>query len=103
MPGQDNSVCPVCPSEAEIACGDSNDDADDKPAWPLDGRDGVSVRLVRHGRRIDPDRRAAHPDAAAVGDGAARDHADGVQWLARLSLAPPHLIAGGWRVSDRMR
>jgi hypothetical protein len=28
--------------------GDSNDAADDKPAWPPDGRDGVSVRPVRH-------------------------------------------------------
>ena len=36
---------------------------------------------------IDPDRRAADDPAAAVGDGAARDHADGVERLARLSVA----------------
>ena len=49
-----------------------------------DGRDSVSVGAVRHGRRADPDRRAADPDAAADGDGAACDHADGLERLARF-------------------
>ena len=58
MPGQDNSVCPRR-QQGQNGCGDSNDAADDSRAWPADGRDSVSVRAVRHGRRPDPDRRAA--------------------------------------------
>ena len=44
-----------------------------------------------------------NPDAAAVGDGAACDHADGVEWLARLAVAQPHQMAAGRDLSDRMR
>src|SRR4029453_11709991 len=68
---------------------------DRSPRCP-DGRDGLPVGSVRHGRRHDPDRRAADADAAADRNGAARDYADGFQWLARLSVAggDPHAGRG---------
>ncbi len=83
--------------------GDSHDAADDCSPWPADGRDRVPVRPVRHGRRADPDRGAADPDAAAVGDGAACDHADGVERLARAAVARTHQVASGLDLPDRMR
>src|SRR5437879_13116682 len=81
----------------------SRDAVDDRSPWCVDGRDSVSVGPVRHGRRDDPDRRAVDADAAAHRDGAACDHADGLERLARLSVAGAYPLAAGVRLSDRLR
>src|SRR6266702_4656983 len=103
MPGQDNSVCAGSPSAAVISTENSNDAAFDRSPWLVDGRDRVPVGPVRHGRWADPDRRAARVDAAADGDGAACDHADGLERLARFSLARAYPLAAGRGLSDRLR
>src|SRR4029077_16371125 len=86
----------------DFARGEQNDAVDDGCAGSVDGRDIVPVRPVRHGRGADPDRRAFDPDAAADGDGAARDYADGLEWLARLPVATPYPMAAGCGLPDRM-
>ena len=63
----------------------------------------VPVGAVRHGGRADPDRRAAGHPAVAVGDGAARDHADGLQRLARAAVAGAYPLAAGDDLPDRLR
>src|SRR5437588_1705836 len=86
-----------------VCAGDSRDAVDDCSPWCVDGRDSVPVGPVRHGRRDDPDRCAVDADAAAISDGAACDHADGVERLARLSVAGAYPLAAGVRLSDRLR
>src|SRR5882757_7225033 len=83
--------------------GESNDAAFDRSPGLADGRDRLPVGAVRHGRRDDPDRGAAGADATADGDGAARDHADGLERLACVSVARAYPLAAGIRVSDRLR
>src|SRR6266478_3756292 len=103
MPGQDNSVCAEGTGKAEISAEILNDAADDRRARAVDGRDRVPVGPVRHGRRTDPDRRVADPDAAADCDGAACDYADGLERLARGAVAGAYPLAAGLRLSDRLR
>src|SRR5262245_31478551 len=103
MPGQDNSVCPAATSKALIAAEIRHDAASDRRAWNSDGRDRLPVGPVRHGRRADPDRRALDHPAAAVGDGAARHHADGLERLARLPVARAYPLAAGHDLHDRLR
>ena len=62
----------------------------------LSGLFGMAGGLILIGVLLD------HP-AAAVGDGAARDHADGLERLARLSVARAYPLAAGVRLSDRLR
>src|ERR1700747_1638447 len=81
-------------------CGDS---ADDDRAWRADGRNRLPVRPVRHGGRDDLDWCAVDVDAAAERDGAARDHADGIERLARLFVARAYPLATGVCLSDRLR
>src|ERR1043165_9050314 len=95
MPGQDNSVCPAATSKALMASEIRHDAASDRRAWNSDGRDRLSVGPVRHGRRADLDRRALDHPAAAVGDGVARHHADGLEWLARFPVAGAYPLATG--------
>src|SRR6185437_8382147 len=81
----------------------SCDAVDDCRARSADGCDRVPVGPVRHGRRADPDRRAVGADAAADRDGAARDHADGLERLARLPVAGAYPLAAGVGLPDRLR
>jgi hypothetical protein len=80
-----------------------NDAADDRRARAVDGRDRVPVGPVRHGWRADPDRRAVDPDATADRDGAACDHADGLERLARGSMAGACPLVARLSLSDRLR
>jgi len=102
MPGQDNSVCEGDTSKARNSLGGArgeNDVACDRSPWPLDGRDRVPVGpcfgmaggLILIGVPADP-------DAAADGDGAARDHADGLERLARAAVACAYPLAAGVRL-----
>src|SRR5262245_32652633 len=102
MPGQDNSVCPAATSKALIAAEIRHDADSDRRAWNSDGRDRLPFGPVRHGRRADPDWRALDHPAAAVGDGAARDHPDGLKRLARLPVAGAYPLAAGAGLSDRL-
>src|SRR6266702_1762583 len=86
-----------------VPTGHPRDAHDDRCPRIADGRHRVPVGAVRHGGRADPDRRAAGLDAAADRDGAACDHADGVERLARASLAGAYPLAAGVRLSDRLR
>src|SRR3954454_2577355 len=80
-----------------------NDAASDRRARTLDGRDRIPVGPVRHGRRIDPDRRVAGADAAAARDGAARCPPEGLERLARLFVARAYSLAAGRGLSWRLR
>ncbi len=80
-----------------------DDAADDRSPRRPDGGDRLPVGPVRHGRRADPDRRAAGADAAADRDGAARHYANGLERLARLSVARAYPLAAGLGLPDRLR
>src|SRR5262249_672106 len=87
----------------ESTAGDWDDTVDDRGPRRPDGGDRLPVRPVRRGRRPDPDRRAAGADAAAVSDGAACHHANGLERLARRVVARAYPLAAGLRLPDRLR
>src|ERR1700742_688930 len=94
---------PARTGRGSITAGDWDDTLDDRSAGRPDGGDRLPVGPVRHGRRTDPDRRAAGADAAADRDGAACHHADGLERLARIPVARVYPLAPGRGLPDRLR